>query len=122
MTYRLDLTKKAQEDIAYHRKSGNKSILIKIAVILEELTEHPFTGSGKPEPLKHNLSGMWSRRINREHRIVYEVLESTIVIHHAKGHYLQKAVFSLNRKHTTHLANKISISQPVQAGFDRLWF
>ena len=89
MTYRLDLTKKAQEDIAYHRKSGNKSILIKIAVILEELTEHPFTGSGKPEPLKHNLSGMWSRRINREHRIVYEVLESTIVIHHAKGHYLQ---------------------------------
>lgn len=65
MNYRLDFTKRAQEDIAYHKKSGNKSLLSKIAVLLAELTKHPFTGTGKPEPLKHNLSGMWSRRINR---------------------------------------------------------
>ena len=87
MTYRLDFTKRAQEDIAFHKKSGNNSVLIKIAGLLDELTEHPFTGTGKPEPLKYSLSGMWSRRINREHRLVYEVLESAVVVHHAKGHY-----------------------------------
>ncbi len=87
MIYRLDLTKLAQEHIAFHKQSGNKSLLNKMAVLLDELTEHPFTGTGKPEPLKHNLSGMWSRRINKEHRLVYEVLETNVVVHHAKGHY-----------------------------------
>ncbi|EON77716.1 YoeB toxin protein [Lunatimonas lonarensis] len=55
-------------------------------MLLEELTEHPFSGTGKPEPLKHSLSGMWSRRINKEHRLIYEVLETAVVVHHAKGH------------------------------------
>jgi toxin YoeB len=87
MTYRLDFTKKTQEDIAFHKRSGNKNVLSKIAIILYELTEHPFTGSGKPEPLKHNLSGMWSRRINREHRLVYEVFKTAVVVLQAKGHY-----------------------------------
>ena len=90
MTYRLDLTKRAQEHIAFHKQSGNKSLLNKIAVLLDELTEHPFTGTGKPEPLKHHLSGMWSRRINKEHRLVYEVVETNVVVHHAKGHYWKK--------------------------------
>lgn len=79
MTYHLDFTKRAQEDIAFHKKSGNKSVLNKIAVLMDELTEHPFAGTGKPEPLKHNFSGMWSRRINKEHRLVYEVLESAVM-------------------------------------------
>lgn len=87
MIYRLDLTKSAQEDIASHRKSGNKKVLNKIAVLLEELTEHPFTGTGKPETLKHNFSGMWSRRINKEHRLIYEVHKNAVIIHCAKGHY-----------------------------------
>jgi toxin YoeB len=87
MSYRLDLTKRAQEHIAFHKQSGNKSILLKIAVLFTELTEHPFTGTGKPEPLKHNLSGFWSRRINSEHRLIYEVVEDVVVIHYAKGHY-----------------------------------
>ncbi|MCC5929439.1 MAG: Txe/YoeB family addiction module toxin [Cyclobacteriaceae bacterium] len=87
MTYRLDFTKRAQEHIAVHKKSGNKSLLNKIAILLDELTEHPFTGTGKPEPLKHNLAGLWSRRINKEHRLVYEVLETAVVVHNAKGHY-----------------------------------
>ena len=87
MTYRLDFTKRAQEDIAFHKKSGNKSVLNKISVLLDEMTEHPFTATGKPEPLKHNLSGIWSRRINKEHRLVYEVLETAVVVHNAKGHY-----------------------------------
>jgi toxin YoeB len=56
-------------------------------VLLDELTEHPYTGTGKPEPLKHQLSGCWSRRINREHRLVYEEQDEMIIIHSAKGHY-----------------------------------
>ena len=87
MAYHLDFTDKANEDIACHRNTGNKAILNKLRVLLEELTEHPFSGIGKPEPLKHNLSGMWSRRINREHRLVYEVEKDIVFILSAKGHY-----------------------------------
>ncbi len=87
MSFRLDFTKRAQADIAFHKNSGNKSVLNKIAILLEELMEHPFTGTGKPQSLKHNLSGLWSRRITAEHRLVYEVMEYAVVIHQAKGHY-----------------------------------
>lgn len=87
MSYRIDLTKKAQKDIDFHKKSGNKIILSKIANLLVELTEHPFSGSGKPEALKHSLSGYWSRRINKEHRLVYKIFQNKVVIHSAKGHY-----------------------------------
>lgn len=88
MKYRLDFTKQSLEDIDFHKKSGNKAVLKKLKQLLEELTEHPFTGTGKPEALKHNLSGLWSRRINQGHRLVYEVMGDTIVIIlAAKGHY-----------------------------------
>lgn len=88
MAYQLDFTDKAKDDIAFFKMSGNKPILKKIKSLLEELTEHPFTGTGKPEILKHNLAGLWSRRINQEHRLVYEVVGDTIVIIlAAKGHY-----------------------------------
>ena len=87
MGYHLDFTDKAKEDIAAHKKSGNKALLNKLLVLLEELTEHPFEGTGKPEPLKHDLSGMWSRRINREHRLIYEVEDDTVFIHSTKDHY-----------------------------------
>ncbi|MCC6690497.1 MAG: Txe/YoeB family addiction module toxin [Bacteroidia bacterium] len=66
MVYHLDFTAKAKEDIAAHKKSGNKAVLNKLLALFEELTEHPFTGTGKPEPLKHSLVGCWSRRINKE--------------------------------------------------------
>jgi len=87
MAYHLDFTDKANDDIVFHKKVGNKAILNKLLTLLEELTEHPFTGTGKPEPLKHSLSGMWSRRINKEHRLVYEVVESTVFVLSTKGHY-----------------------------------
>ena len=64
MSFHLDFSQQAINDIDYHKKSGNKTILNKISVLLNELTEHPFEGTGKPELLKHNLSGCWSRRIN----------------------------------------------------------
>jgi toxin YoeB len=56
-------------------------------MLMEELAQHPFTGTGKPEPLKHEFSGCWSSRINREHRLVYEVSDNIVSILSAKGHY-----------------------------------
>jgi len=87
MSYHLDFSKQAKNDIDFHKKSGNKTTLKKLQVLLNEIMEHPFTGSGKPEALKHELSGKWSRRVNLEHRLVYEVTENTILIHSLKGHY-----------------------------------
>ena len=87
MQYNLDFTDKALKDIDFHKKSGNKSVLKKLFILLEELTEQPFEGTGKPESLKFELSGMWSRRINKEHRLIYEVIDNTLNILSAKGHY-----------------------------------
>jgi toxin YoeB len=77
----------AKNDIEFWKKSGNKKIQKKITELLLSIVETPFDGIGKPEPLKHDYSGWWSRRINREHRIVYEVLENKIIIYSFKGHY-----------------------------------
>lgn len=68
----LSLTEKAQEDIRYFSKTGQKSILKKIETLLSEIEQTPYSGTGKPEALKHQYSGVWSRRINKEHRIIYE--------------------------------------------------
>ncbi|HYK75806.1 MAG TPA: Txe/YoeB family addiction module toxin [Daejeonella sp.] len=57
--------------------------------MLDELTEHPLTGTGKPELLKHELTGLWSRRINKEHRIVYGIKENTVYEYSLKGHYFR---------------------------------
>ena len=90
MSYHLHFTRRAQQDINFHKKSGNKTLLKKMLLLLKEISEHPFIGEGKPKPLVHELVGMWSRRINQEHRIVYEVLNDIVVIHSTKGHYFQK--------------------------------
>lgn len=87
MSLLLDFSDQAIEDVAYHKKSGNKAILKKLFILLDEIADHPFTGTGKPEALKHNLSGKWSRRINQEHRLIYEVFNNYIIIHSLKDHY-----------------------------------
>ena len=87
MSYNLDFSQQAHSDIEFYKKTGNKAVLKKLYVLLNELTEHPYTGTGKPEQLKYILSGTWSRRINQEHRLIYEVYENRIFIHSAKGHY-----------------------------------
>lgn len=51
------------------------------------MKNHPFEGIGKPEPLKYELSGKWLRRINDEHRIIYDVTDNTINVYSLKGHY-----------------------------------
>lgn len=56
----------------------NRVVLAKIFTLLGEICEHPFFGTGKPEPIKHNLTGKWSRRINREHRLIYKVENDTV--------------------------------------------
>ncbi|MDP2189271.1 MAG: Txe/YoeB family addiction module toxin [Sphingobacteriaceae bacterium] len=87
MAFDLDFTFQAKEEIEFHKKAGDKAVLKKLLKLLEEISEHPFEGTGKPEPLKYSLNGCWSRRINREHRLVYEVKESRVVILSVKGHY-----------------------------------
>jgi toxin YoeB len=79
----------ALKDIEYWKKSGNKIVQRKIQQLLDAIEEDPFEGIGKPEPLRHNLSGLWSRRINHGHRIIYQLTENgqTIKIHSLKGHY-----------------------------------
>lgn len=65
----------------------NKSICDRINKLLKEIARTPFAGTGKPEPLKHEFKGYWSRRINDEHRIVYRVAEDYIQIIACKLHY-----------------------------------
>ena len=78
---------KAVQDLAYWKKSGNKKIQQKNFALISSIEETPFTGIGSPEPLKHNLRGLWSRRINQEHRLIYETSKNTIIIHSLVGHY-----------------------------------
>lgn len=88
MEFHLDFTDEAMIDIEKHKKAGNKAVLNKILSLLEEIKEHPLTGTGKPEPLKYELTGYWSRRINKVHRLVYEVEDQIVIIHSAYGHYV----------------------------------
>ena len=77
----------AQKDLAFWRKSGNSAIQRKISSIIESIEQTPFSGLGKPEPLKYELSGKWSRRISQEHRLIYEVDAGKIFIYSLRGHY-----------------------------------
>ena len=85
----VSYTPDALKDRDFWKKSGNKSILKKITALVEAIEDNPFEGIGKPEQFKHEFSGYWSRRINKEHRIVYEVIEeeNKILILSLKGHY-----------------------------------
>jgi toxin YoeB len=77
----------ALEDLNAWKKSGNVNVLKKIRTLIEAIQQNPFEGIGKPEALKHNYSGWWSRRINDEHRLVYKVEEDQIIIAQLRFHY-----------------------------------
>ncbi|WP_314209248.1 Txe/YoeB family addiction module toxin [Vagococcus salmoninarum] len=68
----------AWNDYVYWHEQGNKHNVRKINRLIKEIDRTPFTGIGKPEPLKHDLSGKWSRRITDEHRLIYRVENETI--------------------------------------------
>ena len=81
-------TKQAQDDVRHWITTGNIAIQNKITQLLNAIELEPYKGIGKPEALKHKLTGKWSRKINREHRIVYEFKHpDVIIIHSLKGHY-----------------------------------
>ena len=77
--YRIDFTEKAKEDLAKLKKNEPNSFR-KVSKLLIESGEHPETGIGQPELLKHNLSGCWSRRITGKHRIIYRILEDVVIV------------------------------------------
>jgi len=83
----ITYTPKAKEHLDFWIKTGNKPVLKKILQLTKAIIENPFEGIGKPEPLKHELTGYWSRRINGEHRFVYTITDTTVVVHSLKGHY-----------------------------------
>jgi toxin YoeB len=70
-------------------QDNDKKLLKKINSLIKEIKRTRFDGTGKPEPLRANLSGYWSRRINSEHRLVYGVSQDTIIIISCKFHYTQ---------------------------------
>ena len=78
----IEYTLQAKEDLDFWRKSNNDAILRKIRTLIEAIKQSPVEGIGKPEALKYNLSGCWSRRINKEHRIIYEIFEHKIIVLH----------------------------------------
>ena len=68
-------------------KSGNQKLVFKIFDLITDIQKDPFEGLGKPEPLKENLKGYWSRRINDEHRLIYKVTDDFIEVVSCHGHY-----------------------------------
>ncbi len=77
----------AQEDIQFWKEKHDNKTLKRIRKLIENIQVDPFTGIGKPEPLKYNFAGFWSRRINNEHRIIYEITNNAIIIHSLREHY-----------------------------------
>ena len=82
----ITFTQNAWEDYVYWQ-SIDKRALKKINELLKDIQRNPFSGIGKPEALKFDLAGYWSRRIDQEHRLVYQVKEHSILIYACRYHY-----------------------------------
>jgi toxin YoeB len=88
--YFIDIKDIAKIQFRKIYKSGDQATIKKLEKIMLELSQHPSTGIGNPELLKYNLSGLWSRRINSQDRIIYEIIEEPdkmVVVISALGHY-----------------------------------
>ncbi len=70
-----------------HWQETDKAMLRKVNALIKECLRHPFEGTGKPEPLKGDLAGLWSRRIDREHRLVYRVTATALELVQCRYHY-----------------------------------
>lgn len=84
--YKILLTKEMLEDMAFFAQSQPK-LLSKIVKILESVAKTPFEGIGKPEALKHDFQGYWSRRVTDEHRLIYKLENDIIVVYKCRFHY-----------------------------------
>lgn len=83
---KLIFSEPSWEDYLYWQKTDRK-ILKRITTLLRDIKRSPFEGIGKPEALRHGLSGYWSRRITEEHRIVYKLTEDAVLIAQLRYHY-----------------------------------
>ncbi len=83
---KLVFAEPAWQDYLYWQQQ-DKLMLLRINQLIQEIQREPFAGVGKPEPLKHALSGFWSRRINDEHRIVYIVEADSLLVAQLRYHY-----------------------------------
>ncbi|MCY4211783.1 MAG: Txe/YoeB family addiction module toxin [Gammaproteobacteria bacterium] len=82
----LSWAEQAWEDYLYWQ-SADKKLLKRVNALLKDIQRQPFAGLGNPEPLRHNWSGYWSRRIDRTHRLVYQVTDEAIIIVQCRYHY-----------------------------------
>lgn len=83
---RLTFASQAWEDYRYWQAT-DKAMLKRINALIKDVMRHPFEGIGQPEPLKHEWAGYWSRRIDQEHRLVYQAIEGAILIAQCRFHY-----------------------------------
>jgi toxin YoeB len=83
---KLIFSEQAWDDYCHWQQQDAK-LLRRINDLIQECTRTPFSGTGKPEPLRGSLSGWWSRRINLEHRLVYQVREESLLIAQCRYHY-----------------------------------
>jgi toxin YoeB len=83
---KIIFTKNSWEDYISWQ-SEDKKMLRKINELIKDIQRNPFDGKGKPEPLKYDLAGFWSRRIDREHRLVYQVSKNEILVYSCRFHY-----------------------------------
>ncbi|CAM2813058.1 Txe/YoeB family addiction module toxin [Flavobacterium frigoris] len=90
--YLIEISKEALADLSKIKKSGKKADISKLEKIFSELEIHPTTGIGKPEKLKYKTENVWSRKINKKDRLVYEIIdyEVIIIIISVLGHYKDK--------------------------------
>lgn len=77
----------ARNHLDFFVKSGNKKALKKITQLIQDIQRHPYEGIGKPEQLKLNWSGYWSRRINLKDRLIYKVEDNKLFVYSLLGHY-----------------------------------
>ena len=82
----LSFADDAWDDYLYWQQN-DKKLLKKINRLIKEIQREPFSGIGEPEPLKYNWSGYWSRRITIEHRLVYKVIDNSLLIAQCRYHY-----------------------------------
>jgi len=85
--FKIRFTDLALQHLEFWHKSGQKAHIKRIEKLIQSIKETPASGIGKPELLRHNLAGRYSRRIDKEHRIIYRIEDQTVFIISMKGHY-----------------------------------
>lgn len=79
---------KALEQYQSWKNENNVKVINKIKDLIKDIQNNPFTGIGKPEPLSGDFQGYWSRRITKEHRLIYKITDNAIIIAKCKFHYM----------------------------------